>query len=209
MPNPIMIPADPAPALAKGFANIADVFAPPSARDAYYGTEAGLARAKMLAETQKAQRLADVFANRDNPDQAARDRAAISAGLYNPNQGYYALDQGDATKRFGITTESGDRRYGTDVGASTSRANNTADNDRALKVAIMAPLGEGQSRTVDPGTAATQGVPQQQNGGVKLNPGQTFTMPPGPAGAGSPRRRGRACADGAAGQPANPNRGAG
>lgn len=182
MPNPIMIAPDPAPGLAKGFANIADLFAPASARDAYYGTEAGLARAKTLSETQKAQRLADVFANRDNPDQAARDRAAISAGLYNPNQGYYAVDTKDATDRRGQDIQSTDKRYDVNSRDSTSRSNNTDNNTRAVIDAIMAPQPEGSSRVIPPEIAAKYGVPAQSNGIVKLQPGQTATLPPGAAG---------------------------
>jgi hypothetical protein len=62
MPNPITIPADPAPALAKGFANIADLFAPPSARGAYYGSETQAAKIKAQADQQKARRQADMSA---------------------------------------------------------------------------------------------------------------------------------------------------
>lgn len=188
MPNPIMIAADPAPALAKGFANIADVFAPASARDAYYGVETQAARAKMMAEQQKAQRLNDVYTRGTAAGATPQsiDLAAIAAGLYNPNQSTYAVDLGDTTKRRGQDLESGDRRFDVTSRDTTSRLNNTDDNNRALNVAIMQPTPEGATVVRPPALADRFAVPQQSTGVIKLNQGQTATPPPGPGGAASP-----------------------
>lgn len=188
MPNPIMVPADPSANLAKGFANIADLFAPPTARDTYYGAETQNAQAKTAAERAKAARQADVYARGTAPGATmqALDLPAIAAGLYSPNQSTYAVDTKDTTERRGQDIKSGDNRYDVNSRDTTSRANNTDNNNRAIVDAIMAPQPEGSSRVLPPDVAAKYGVPAQSNGIVKLQPGQTATLPPGPAGAGSP-----------------------
>lgn len=89
----------------QGFANIASLFAPPSAQDMAAGAVASATR-------EKAKRLSDLFNLSQDPNfnQQTFDRGNIAAGNYAPSQSY----------------------YGVDTGAATSRANNTADNARAL-----------------------------------------------------------------------------
>lgn len=184
MPNPIVVGADPAPALAKGFANIADLFAPSSPRDIYYGAETQNAQAKAAAERAKSQRLADVYSRGTAAGATPQsiDLAAVAAGLYPPKDSTYAVDLGDTTKRRGQDIESGDKRYDVNSRDTTSRANNTDDNTRAVINAIMTPTPEGASVVRPPEIAAKFGVPAQSNGIVKLNQGQTATLPPGAAG---------------------------
>lgn len=126
------------PALGQAFANIASIFAPPSAQDLV-----GYSTAK--AKKEEAERLSWLFANPNDP---LADRKATMAGVYNPTQSYYAQDQNTATAR-----------RGQDVTASTSITNNQADNARALEQTrtqgqfglaeqFITPRAEG---TVDPG----------------------------------------------------------
>ncbi|MCW4115675.1 hypothetical protein NPA31_011940 [Aurantimonas sp. MSK8Z-1] len=105
------------PALGQAFGNLAAMFAPPSGADA-----AGWARANAeRAEAARRQAIYD-YANSPGYDQATADRMGVLGGLYAPNQSFYSVDQGNATAR-----------RGQDVAASTSRANNTADNDTARR----------------------------------------------------------------------------
>lgn len=122
------------PALGQAFSNLAQAFAPPSGADlAGYATAA--------AKKEEAARLAQLFTMAQSPDfnQSVFDRSNIAVGNYNPTQSYYAQDQNNATAI-----------RGQDVTAATSRANNTADNDRALTAAIIgaaaAPVSQGQIR---------------------------------------------------------------
>ena len=76
------------------------------------GAQIGLLNAKTQSERQSSQRLADFYAKSIDPNtpNSVRDAYGVGAGVFNPNQSY----------------------YGVDTAASTSRANNTADNARAL-----------------------------------------------------------------------------
>lgn len=105
------------PSLGAAFSNLANIFAPPSGSDL-----AGYAGAK--AKQEEAARLAELFnyAKDPNYDQGLADRMGVLGGLYAPTQSYHAVNLGDATTR-----------RGQDVTASTSRANNAADNIRALQ----------------------------------------------------------------------------
>lgn len=122
------------PALGQAFNNIASAFAPPSGSDLY-----GYANA--AATQEKAARLSQLFNAAGSADfnQQVFDRQAVAAGLYNPTQGYYAQDQNNSTAM-----------RGQDVTAATSRANNAADNERALVAAVMqaasAPVAQGAVR---------------------------------------------------------------
>lgn len=102
------------PQFAQAAGNLAQLFAPLSGSDTY-------AYAKAAQEKDQTARLADLYAHATNDDQRA-----IIAGLYNPMQSQRALDLDNSTKRYGI-----------DVGAQTSRANNAADNARALQAAQL------------------------------------------------------------------------
>lgn len=104
------------PQFAQAASNIASMFAPPSGADA-----SGWANAK--AKQDETSRIAQLFdlAQAEEFNQQQFDRMGVAAGQWAPNQSYYGVDQGNATQRYGI-----------DVGAQTSRANNSADNVRAL-----------------------------------------------------------------------------
>lgn len=159
------------PALAQAFNNIAGMFAPPSGSDA-----AGFATAN--AKRAEAQRLADLFAYSKDPnfDRGAFERQAIAAGLYNPTQSYYRVDQDNAT----------------------SRANNAADNSRALDQTrlqqtgettrtMLAPVAQGATRFVPPSIAQLYGVPGTQVGAISVNPGDRVVTPDGRTIEGAPK----------------------
>ncbi len=115
-------------AFAQAASNIAALFAPPSGADAAGWATADAKRAQM----NNLGRLFD-YSQDPNLDQTRFDRMGAAAGQWTPSQGYYAVDQSNAT----------------------SRANNAADNARAL-----------QANQLDNQTKAIIGL----NG--PLNPGQ-------------------------------------
>lgn len=92
--------------LDRGFANLGKLFAPPDPADL---ANAALARSR--DEDTARRRALFSIAQESGLDQNLFDRMNIAAGLYAPNVGYYGVDQGNAT----------------------SRANNAADNARALE----------------------------------------------------------------------------
>lgn len=128
------------PAMAQAASNLAQIFAPPSGADA-----AGWAAAN--AKNAEASRLADLYntaRNVDGFDQAQFDRQNIAVGNYAPNQSYYSVDLGDATtRRAHVLT------------AATSRANNAADNQRALVNNAYGALSQGQTRPELPSDLAS------------------------------------------------------
>lgn len=94
------------PAIAAIASNLSGLFEPPSGADA-----AGWATAQeKRAQINNLGRLFD-YSQDPNMDQARFDRMGAAAGQWTPSQGYYAVDQSNAT----------------------SRANNAADNVRALR----------------------------------------------------------------------------
>lgn len=162
------------PSLGQAFSNLANVFAPPSGGDL-----AGYAAAK--AKREEASRLAELFNYAKDPgyDQAQADRMAVLGGLYTPNQSYWSVNLGDQTTR-----------RGQDVTAATSRANNAADNARALEAArlsnttditqsLLAPVGENATRFVPPNIADMFGLPATQSGNIAAAPGERITTPDG------------------------------
>ncbi|GGE19981.1 hypothetical protein GCM10011390_44060 [Aureimonas endophytica] len=153
-------------ALGRGFENIAAMFAPPSGQDA----AAWAAANAKNAEAKRAAALYD-YAQSADYDQVKADRMGVLAGLYSPNQSYYAVDQNNATTQRGQNLDSADRRYGVDVGARTSLANNQADNERALQdraiqergalarlYASPIKLGQGETAILPNQTAAATGL---------------------------------------------------
>lgn len=151
------------PNIGQGFQNLAGAFAPPD------GTEM-LAGAKAVAEQQKARRLAEFYDLSKSPTVTRQqiENQGIGAGLFNPGQGYYAVDQGNAT---------------------TLRTN-AADNARALQVARMqesgqldramiAPIGQDQVRNIPSGIAGMYGTPQVQYGLASLQQGEKQVRPDG------------------------------
>lgn len=160
------------PALGQAFSNLASAFGPPSGGDL-----AGYATAK--AKREEASRLAQLFeyASDPNYDQSVADRMGVLGGLYAPNQSFYSVNLGDATTR-----------RGQDVTASTARANNAADNARALEVArganttsitntLLGPVAEGATRFVPPSIADMYGLPATQSGNISAAPGERITTP--------------------------------
>lgn len=129
------------PQFAQIASNLAGMFAPPSATDT-------LAYEKASAERAEASRLADLWAQAGSDF----DKRGIAAGLYNPNQSYYAVDTADATTR-----------RGQDITAETSRLNNetTARYGLAGDLATTV-VGEGEralgSTILDDEIAAAAGL---------------------------------------------------
>lgn len=128
------------PSMAQAASNLGKLFSGiPDAGDAYKAEEAKATR-------EKAARLAELFnyAKSSGYNRETADRLGIAAGSYNPNQSFYAVDQSNAT----------------------SRANNAADNTRALQTnaADSARAIETNANTVKGSTIASLFAP--------LNPGQ-------------------------------------
>jgi len=140
------------PAIGQAASQFASLFAPPSGADA-----AGWAGA--AAKREEAKRLADFYGlATSGADWSQIDRAGIGAGVFAPTQSMRSVEMGDATARYGV-----------DVGASTSRANNTADNTRALDqtrlselAGLFGPVSQGAARPAVPANIATMfGAPGQ------------------------------------------------
>lgn len=172
-------------ALKQAFSNLADIFSPPSGADL-----AGYANAKATRE--KAARLTELYDYARNPgyDQTTADRMGVLGGLYAPNQSYHAVDQNDATTR-----------RGQDINAQTSRANNTADNARAIetntadnqRAFAQTRYGAVSKDALLP--ALPQSVADMYNipssdvvqGNISLAPGETVVTPTGQQLAGTPK----------------------
>ncbi|QDP64081.1 MAG: hypothetical protein Unbinned2301contig1004_7 [Prokaryotic dsDNA virus sp.] len=125
------------PAIGQSFERIAGMFAPPSGAEA-----AGWAAAN--AKNAEAKRLADFFSLTQDPnaDWSRIDRMGVGAGAFVPTQTMRSVEMDDATKRYGV-----------DVGATTSRANNAAtvaggiEQQKLSSLAgLFGPLSEGQVR---------------------------------------------------------------
>lgn len=103
------------PNMATAMSNLASAFAPPSADEA-------LGWAQLRGVNDENARLSTLWEAAGNDF----DRMGVAAGQWNPTQSYYAVDTADATAR-----------RGQDISASTSMSNNAADNDRALRTAVL------------------------------------------------------------------------
>src|SRR5262245_46522384 len=114
------------PALASAFDNLASAFATPTGSDVYGYTRASV-------EREKAARLAELFANPNDP---TFDRKNIAAGNYTPIQSFYAQDQNDATVR-----------RNADVSARSASDVANINNAGALARTYAAPVivGDGQT----------------------------------------------------------------
>lgn len=148
------------PYVARAFSSLAGAFAPPSPSD-YLTAE------QVFGKRFENQSIQDAWAAMTDPDATpgVQDRYGIAATLFgkgfNPTQSNRAVDIASA-----------DRRYNTDVTADTNLAMNAADNERALREAIIGgtydaattPLTYGEALPgLDPSAAAalgaTAGVP--------------------------------------------------
>lgn len=146
------------PQMAAAASNLASLFEPPSGADAAGWAEANARKAA-------AGRLAELFdySKRPDYDHVMADRLAIGAGVYQPNQSYYSVDQTNATSR-------------ANNAADNARAlqTNAADNQRALEVGqisgladLYKPVGEGEVRPAIPQDVAgrfgvTRELPAEQ-----------------------------------------------
>lgn len=144
------------PSIGEAFNNLAGMFKVPSGTDLYGYAHAAATRAKEA-------RLSDMFKVVTDPNTPREtiDRYGIGAGAFNPNQSFYSVDQSNAT----------------------SRANNAADNTRAIDVArineggqldraMIAPVAAGATRFLPPTIAEMYSVPQQQVGNIELKPNE-------------------------------------
>lgn len=111
------------PAFAQAASNLAGLFEAPSGADA-----AGWATANATRE--KASRLAQLFANPNDPN---FDRQNVAVGNYSPLQSYYAQDQNNATTQRGQDLTASTARYGADRTYDASTENNAADNVTAVR----------------------------------------------------------------------------
>lgn len=159
------------PQIGQAFANLAGMFEPVSGSDA-----AGYASAN--AKTQEASRLAQLFnyAQGQAFDKNRFDRMGQASGVWTPSTGY----------------------YGVDTTAATSRANNSADNARALQQtgleqtgqttrSLLDPVAQGATRFIPPVISDAFGLPAQQSGNISAQPGETITTPDGRTIAGTPK----------------------
>lgn len=145
------------PAFATISSNLAGLFEPPSGTDVAGYATADAKRAEMS-------RIAQLFdySQAKDFDQQRFDRMGAATGQWTPSQGYYAVDQGNATQRYGY-----DRTF------EASRLNNADDNARALAERQMqesglmerqlaSPIAVNQDQRVyiPPGVAAQVNVPE-------------------------------------------------
>lgn len=171
------------PNIGQAFGNLASIFAPPSGPDLAGYAEAASRRAQ-------AARLAELFSYAHNPtyDRSMADRLATAAGVYSPNQSYYAVDLGDQTTRRGqdLTAETSIHNNAADNvrALQTNSADNqralvvdAADNENKLKLGLITPVAANATRYVPPDIANKFSIPEQQLGAIILNQGQQATLP--------------------------------
>ena len=149
------------PSFASAVSNLAGAFGPPSAEEYLVGEQ--LRGTRMTNDVRD--RMLGIAG--DNFDQLG-----VIADLYDPTQSYYRVDQDNATAR-----------YGFDTTAETSRLNNAADNDRAIRETIFgAASAPGGSQAMDaelvnsimgttalpalPGAGPVAPTPDQVRGGL-------------------------------------------
>lgn len=161
------------PGVGQAMTNLASIFAPPSGAEL-----AGYTAAR--AKGEEAARLAQMFDYTQSPefDQTTFDRMGQASGQWNPSNGY----------------------YGVDTAAATSRANNAADNTRALTAQGMADsaamarqmaqpvvVSAGQTAFMPGQTQAATGLGDQLIGTIMAAPGETAYLPDGRTLTGAPK----------------------
>lgn len=151
------------PNLGAAFSNLAAAFAPPSGADL-----AGYATAS--AKKEEAARLAELFnyAKSADYDQTMADRMSIMGGLYNPNQSYYSVDQGNQVAM-----------RGQDITAKSALDVANLNNQNEILKTIMAPVAENATRFVPQMVQDKYGIPALQSGNISANQGQTITTADG------------------------------
>lgn len=165
------------PAIGQAFTNLSDLFKPPSGQEM-----AGYAVAS--AKRQEAARLADLFDYAKSPDynRDTADRLGVGAGVIQPNQTYYSVDQANLTSR--ANNDANNVQSGLNNAATVKQAglNNAADNMEKMAAVRYGPLGEGQTLpAMGASVADMYGLPASDgmNGIVKLNQGERATLPSG------------------------------
>ena len=151
------------PSIYAAASGIAKLFAPPSAQDMH-------AWAAGNALRQKQQMQEAIWAAASAPGARLHDidTRAVAAGLYNPNQSVYSVDQGHATalKQTGMNNQTDILKTRIQQAAETERAYNAPVNVTANSVTHLPQALRGRF-----GGAPTL------NGGVKLGQGEVMTLP--------------------------------
>lgn len=172
------------PDVGRIFHSISDLFAGDS------GERATLDQmTKARATKEEADRRSFLFsqAQDETVPWSTLDRLSFGTGLQHGSQTLEAVDRNNATAR-----------YGHDTQAATSRANNAADNERALQqtgltnanavtLKMLDPVAEGATRFVPPSLAGLYGVPDQQNGNIATQPGERIVTADGRTIDGAPK----------------------
>jgi hypothetical protein len=152
------------PSIYAAASGIAKLFAPPSAQDMHAWAAGNALRQKQAmqeaiwgAASAPGARLQDI------------DVRAVAAGLYNPNQSVYSVDQGNATalKQTGMNNQ-------TDI--LKTRIQQAAESERAMNAPVIT-----QANSVAHLPQALRGRfggAPALTGGVKLDQGEVMTLPP-------------------------------
>lgn len=163
------------PNIGAAFENLGQMFAPPTAQDAY-------AAAKTAETRQKMDALSQYFAGTNDPtiDRDQLEKAAIGMGLYNPSQSYYSVDEGNKTSR----------ANNADNNATTIKTNQ-ADNARAFAEARYGAVSEGATLPELPESVASMfSLPATDtpfSGVVKVGEGEQAYMPQAAGSSGPPQ----------------------
>lgn len=171
------------PRLGVAFESLADVFAPPGGSDVYGYTKAA-------GEKQRQVTLADIVARSKDPntDRRVLDQLNAAVNNYAPNAGWIAVETKDATDRHKIGVDDARGRADFASRDATSRANNTDDNTRAVRVAGMTPIQKDAVQYLDPTVAAVIGAqPGVRRGIVSAQPGERNVLPGGEVIEGAPK----------------------
>lgn len=163
------------PNLAKGFANLAQMFVPPSTQDRYAAARAGEVQQKM-------QGIAELYRMATDPNAATDPRfdmyGAIT-GSWSPTTGFGARNMKDATDRRGQDIHSGDVRYKVDQDNRTDLDKTRIVDQGNTTRTMLQPIQKDAVRHVPPSVADMFKVPSMQTGVVAAQPGEKNFMPDG------------------------------
>jgi hypothetical protein len=147
------------PSIGAAFDNLAGVFKPPTGRDVYGYAEAAAAKAK-------AERAAELFSYAKDPEynRETADRLGVLGGLFNPNQSYYSVDQGNNTS---IRNNEATNR--------TTIEKTNLDNAGSLARQFAQPIHVNENSTVvlPQQTAEATGLPGMFGGQISVGQGET------------------------------------